>query len=165
MVGEQYYCYHNLKPGDTIVSRFKEFKGGLKGLVHYITVLTPEWAIHNLPETGVALISMDKVAEDYREVQKVERFEGGPTELECLIARAKKVMGRPYHLLQFNCESLANYLRYGRPESKQVLAVMLVLVLAIIALIGFVIAAGRRGAQSGGNGGLATPRQHAGYAV
>lgn len=152
MNAAEYIRYHNLKPGDAIVSRFKEKKAGMKGLVHYVVILDHDTAIRNVPETGVTLISMDDVAVTYQEVTKIERFKGGPGELELLYQRAKQVLGKAYDLVEFNCESLANYLRYGQKKSRQVEFVFLWICLGILALIAYAVLYRRGGGPSGGGG-------------
>ncbi len=157
MVASEYVEYHQLNPGDTIVSSFREKVAGLKSLFHFIVYLGDGKAIHNMPVEGVSLVSMEEVANHYREVHRIERFEGGDNELQLLYERAREVLGKPYDLLSFNCESLANYLRYGKATSKQVIAFAVMLVLAVIAIIAFVWGFRKmmknNGSRSGGSSG------------
>jgi hypothetical protein len=152
MIAAEYIEYHNLKPGDAIVCSCREKMAGLKSLFHYIVFLGENQAMHNMPETGVSLISMDEVAEHYREVHRVERFEGDENALQALYERATEVLGKSYNLFSFNCESLANYLRYGKATSKQVIAFAVMFVLAVVALIAFIWGL-RKLMKNGGNRG------------
>jgi hypothetical protein len=143
MVAAEYIDCHNLKPGDAIVTCFQEKYAGLKSLFHYIIFLGGNQAIHNMPGTGVCLIAMDDVAVQYKEVDRIERFQGSLLELQALYVRAKEVLGKPYDLLSFNCESLANYLRFGKPTSRQVISVMVMVVLLVLAFIAFALGISR----------------------
>lgn len=132
MTGSQYIAAHALIPGDTIVARFKEKLGGLVGLNHFVVYLGGDKAIHNMPDEGVNMISMDKVAEDYEEIERIERFQGSPSQLSKLLHRAKRSIGRKYDLIKFNCESLANYLRFGSPFSRQVTNCIIGTILSVV---------------------------------
>lgn len=143
MVAAEYIDCHDLKPGDAIVTCFQEKMAGLKSLFHYIVFLGGNQAVHNMPDTGVCLITMEEVAVQYKVVDRVERFSGGLTELQAMYERVQETLGKPYDLLSFNCESLANYLRFGKPTSKQVISIAVMFFFLVVAIIAFALGIGR----------------------
>lgn len=138
MTGTLFIQHFRLSPGDTIVAKFKEKVTGLISLNHFVVYIGGNSAVHNIPGAGVVEISMDDVAANYTEISRIERFRG---DVQALYARARHALGMEYHTIKFNCESLANYVRYGSARSEQVkeVAQKFLLGMALIALIAAMI--------------------------
>lgn len=83
-----------------------------------------EWISENHWQHGVRLV---KANEYFKEGNRytVVPFEGTYQERISAVKRALAVLGRSYNLIFYNCESYANYVQTGKPESKQVLNALL----------------------------------------
>ena len=165
MNASEYIAHFELRPGDAIVSRYKAKLAGLTGLFHYVVFLGEGWAIHNQPETGVVMIPMEEVAESYPEVHRIERFQGGKTELQQLYARVRETLGKNYDLLHFNCESLANYLRFGVAKSSQVIAMAILTAIIVLAVIAIIIRFLRSSGSTGGSEGASGHANGVSYSI
>lgn len=108
-----------LYQGDSIITPYKPFFG----LSHHAIFAETcsqgiNWAIHNIPGKGVCWIKLDDLlANGY---ERIERFVGSEFERAEVIKRAKSMLGKPYSLLKFNCEHLAQYAQTKICESEQV---------------------------------------------
>lgn len=76
------------------------------------------WYLENNPQFGVRWIPGDYVDQTYPSPQ-VRRFNGTATQRSQAIERGKFLLGKPYHLTQFNCEHYANYIQTGALFSPQ----------------------------------------------
>lgn len=108
-----------VEPGDILKGK----KRGWPFLDHYITYLGSEHGfITTTWSGGVQTYSFENSAtmlEDFR-ITEIKKFDGTSWELQNLIRRALSQRGRPYSVLGFNCEHLANFVRTGKSFSRQV---------------------------------------------
>ena len=105
-----YFKNKQLQPFDILVSpdHFGIFR-------HYIIYLGNHDFIHCVPKEGVIKVAPEEIKQ--RELITVLR----PTiqDEAAAMARALGSLGRPYDLIDFNCEGFVNYIITGKPISKQ----------------------------------------------
>lgn len=125
---------NTIEPGDMLKGK----KRGWPFLDHYITYLGEE---HGFVTTtwsrGVQIYSFEEAASffnDYK-ITEIKKFTGTRWELQNLIKRAISKRGKPYNVLGFNCEHLANFIRTGRSFSWQVGWLVLGLIVFVALLI------------------------------
>lgn len=90
-----------------------------------------EWISENHKFHGVRLVKANdffKVNNEYSFVP----FEGKYPERIAAVKRALAVLGKPYDLIEYNCEHYASFVQTGKAESKQVIT-------AIAALVGLIL--------------------------
>lgn len=127
-----YASKYGLQPAD----RIKEpiFQTGLsKHHSIYLGMDTygQEWISENHWQHGVRLV---KAADYFKDGSSytIVPFEGTYQERISAVKRALAVLGKPYDLIQYNCEHYASYVQTGKAESKQVIT-------AIAALVGLIL--------------------------
>jgi Permuted papain-like amidase enzyme, YaeF/YiiX, C92 family len=69
---------------------------------------------------GVRLITGDDFFGNQIEITRVERFTGTNYERQIAVQKALQKLGKPYDLINYNCESFASEIQTGVPHSKQV---------------------------------------------
>lgn len=129
-----YAIKYGLRPADRIIEPI--FATGLSK--HHAIYLGMdqqgiEWIAENYKLKGVRLLK----ASDYftkGKLFKVKKFDGNYSARKNAVQRALVLVGRPYDLIDFNCEHYAEYVQTGNTESKQVKTALGVL--ACIVLIG-----------------------------
>ncbi len=110
----------NLQPGDVVVVGF-----GLGLIAHYLVYMGRDRYDHYFVanvEEGVRYFraeELDRKATGAH-LKRIRRFEGSYHERNAALQRAHGIIGRPYSFLEFNCESAANLIQYGRARSHQV---------------------------------------------
>lgn len=123
-----------LRPGDQLVEAI--FPTGLtKHFAVYLGRLSDgqEWIAENHHLIGgVQLITVQDYAAARRSLVRIDRFSGTEQERQQVILRALKLAGKPYDLVQYNCEHFATEVRTGLAESKQVRNVVGGLVLLLL---------------------------------
>jgi len=65
------------------------------------------------------VITAEQFFRENPEVTRVKRFQGNNYERKLAIERALKLLGKPYNLINFNCEHFANYVQSGNVKSDQ----------------------------------------------
>lgn len=111
----------NLQPGDTIVVPKRSFK-----LVqhHALYLGYDDYGNHYMCENVIGVgVKLTRVSEFFisvYEVTRIEKFHGNDLARKTLVQRALSKLGKPYNLINYNCESFCNDIRYARPKSKQV---------------------------------------------
>ncbi len=113
--------HYFLKPGDKLVEAI--FATRLtKHFSVYLGRLSDgqEWIAENHHSTaGVRLITF-KDYQKSRRIVRIDRFNGTEHQRREAILRALQLAGKPYDLLQYNCEHFATEVTTGLPTSKQV---------------------------------------------
>ncbi|MCB0494408.1 MAG: hypothetical protein KDC93_18550, partial [Cyclobacteriaceae bacterium] len=72
----------------------------------------------------------------YPEVTKIVRFQGNDLDRELAVKRALDQLGKPYSLINFNCENFANHVQFGKSFSRQInTAIFLVVVITMVNLL------------------------------
>ncbi|MES2679370.1 MAG: hypothetical protein V4635_05765 [Bacteroidota bacterium] len=111
---------NNLKSGDVIV-----VPEGIFNLVaHYVVYRGvdfngTEQYMENINGHGVRYITGEQFISDYPVAKRIRRFTGSDCERQLAIERGDALIGRPYHLVRFNCEDYANHIQYNKAYSKQ----------------------------------------------
>jgi hypothetical protein len=118
---------YGLQPADRLIEPI--FQTGLTkhhSIYLGIDAEGTEWIAENHKFVGVRLIK----ASDYflkGKLIKTERFRGNYQQRIAAVKRALSLLGKPYNLIDFNCEHYAQYVQTGKIESKQVSTVLAVL--------------------------------------
>jgi hypothetical protein len=110
----------NLTPGDRIIVP----KSQLRVIEHHATYLGQNFQgehfiVDNIIGEGVRLITADLFFKDVIEITRIERFTGSNYNRKILVIKALNSVGKPYDLINYNCEHFANELSTGNPFSKQ----------------------------------------------
>src|SRR5581483_7130045 len=118
-----YVSYYNLSPGDRIVIP----KSNLRIVQHHTIYLGYDnngthWIIENVIGTGVRLITVDDFFRGVTSVTRIEKFQGTNVDRKLAVQNALLKVGKPYDLINYNCESFANEVQKGTITSSQVKA-------------------------------------------
>ena len=110
-----------VQPGDRLIVP----KSGFRIIQHHALYLGQDslgtdWIAENKVGIGVRLITADNFFKDVIEITKIERFNGSNSERRKVVERALNQLGKPYDLINYNCESFANHAIHNRIKSKQV---------------------------------------------
>lgn len=110
-----------LNPADVIIAK----KRGWYVWDHYIVYMGSQhskmYFIANDMSGGVRIFDeheVEKLITQF-EPRQVRKFEGDYWERQHALKRAEGELGKKYNLISFNCEHLANYIQFGKRESKQ----------------------------------------------
>ena len=110
----------NLQPGDSIVVP----KSDWKIIEHYIVFLGcdeygNEWCAENHNVSGVRIVLAKEVLTGIVQVNRVKRFKGNKYERKAAVQKALAKAGKPYSLINYNCEHFSNEIQTGIPSSSQ----------------------------------------------
>lgn len=130
-----YAVKYGLRPADRIIepifaTGFSKHHAIYLGMDHQGT----EWIAENYKFRGVRLVK----AIDYFQkgkLIKVRKFHGSYRDRIQAVKRALSLLGKPYDLIDFNCEHYAEYVQNGKPQSEQVNRVMGALKVAAAAIL------------------------------
>jgi hypothetical protein len=130
-----YIKLYNLKPGDRIISP-KSVLGIVK---HHAIYLGQNFdGQHLIAENTfgkyVRIVLAEEFFTEYDEVTQIDPFIGNGQQRRLAIERALNQMGKPYDLINFNCEHFANFVQSGQIKSDQI-GIALLLSLLLVALI------------------------------
>jgi hypothetical protein len=111
----------NLQPADSIVVP----KSELRMIEHYIVFLGcdelgNEWFAENNNVVGVRIIQAKDIRNDLIQVNRVKKFIGTNHQRMLAVKRALQEAGRPYSLINYNCEHFSNKVQTGKASSRQV---------------------------------------------
>lgn len=76
--------------------------------------------IENAIGKGVQIVSKAHVFRGGYEFTRVERFTGNQQQRNVTVQLAMQLIGKPYNLLNFNCEHYANTVQHKKSYSNQV---------------------------------------------
>ncbi len=117
----QLISHFNLEPGDRIV-----VPKSLFGVVqhHALYLGYNEYGEHLICENiiGVGVI-VTRVADFFQEaksVTRIEKFQGNNFERKQIVQKALDRLGKPYSLINYNCESFCNDVQHNVIKSAQV---------------------------------------------
>lgn len=120
-----------LSPGDRIIIP----KSPL-GLVQHHAIYDGDGHVYeNKFGFGVVRTPLSVFFNNTLGVTEVRRFQGTDVQLRFALNRAKNLLGRPYHLVRFNCEHFADYVQWGRSYSKQVVTGLSISAAALAVLV------------------------------
>lgn len=127
------YNLRNLKPGDRLVFP--------KGMIQHHAIYIGNDAygnrvyIENHINHGVTAVSETYLFRDGYHITRIEPFIGSNIQRNEAVKRAKQLIGKPYNLINFNCEHYANTVQHNRSYSKQVGAgVVAVVTIALLSI-------------------------------
>lgn len=129
-----YITYYNLKPGDRIVTP-KSFFGMIQHHAIYLgqNYYGQDLIAENAYGKYVQIVTAENFFLEYPEVTRIIRFKGNGNDREVAVKRALDQLGKPYSLINFNCEHFANLVQFNIARSAQVsVGLLLLLVVAII---------------------------------
>ena len=114
---------NSISPADRIVVP----KSDIKMVKHHAIYLGQndqgvDLIIENNIGIGVKLTTADEFFMKSPVISRVERFTGSNDERRLAVERALVQIGRPYNLINYNCESFSNHVQHNVLESKQVKA-------------------------------------------
>lgn len=110
-----------LLPGDRIIVP----KSGLRIIQHHVLYLGQnhhgvDLIAENKVGFGVRLLTADVFFKGVIEITRIKKFPGNNFQRKIAVQRALHKMGKPYHLIDYNCQHFANEIQYGKIESDQV---------------------------------------------
>lgn len=111
----------NLEPGDRVI-----VPKSLLGLVqhHALYLGYNEFGEHlmceNVIGNGVILTRVDSFFQDIKSVTRIEKFNGNNLQRKLIVQKALSRLGRPYSLINYNCESFCNDVQHNIIKSAQV---------------------------------------------
>lgn len=116
-----YSKMYGLQTGDQIITPL--FASGLSK--HFAVYLGydengNEWIAENHKLNGVQIISAFTYFNQIKIVDRIEKFRGSMVQRRALISKAKRLIGTPYNLVNYNCEHFATDITTGRAESRQI---------------------------------------------
>lgn len=132
------YNLSNLKPCDRLVLPKREL-----GLIqhHAIFIGTDAYGsnlyIENGIGKGVQIVDEKHLFRDGYNLTRVEIFQGNTLQRNIALNRAMGLVGKPYDLINFNCEHYANTVQHNRCYSKQVYIGIISAFLVLILFINF----------------------------
>ena len=116
-----YIQHYNLTPGDEIIVPKSDFNI----IQHHALYLgfdenKTDWIIHNTAGVGVSLITADEFFSLCPHITEIRRFIGTNEERKLLVQRALTKIGKPYHLIDYNCQHFTSEVKTGKTVNKQV---------------------------------------------
>ncbi|MCZ2250035.1 MAG: lecithin retinol acyltransferase family protein [Bacteroidia bacterium] len=110
-----------LQPADRLVIP----KSGLNLVQHHAIYLGKDnygkrMYIENAIGKGVQVVNEAYLFRGAYELTRVERFTGNQYQRNAAVQSAMQLIGKPYDLLNFNCEHYANAVQHRKSYSKQV---------------------------------------------
>lgn len=133
-----YVKFYKLKPGDRIVA-----PKSLAGIIQHHAIYLgqnhhgQDLIAENAYGKFAAVVDAKKFFTEYPQITRVEEFKGNNLERRTAVERALKLLGKPYSLINFNCEHFANYVQHGKVESFQINQG--ILALCVIVVVGLLI--------------------------
>lgn len=111
----------NLEPGDRIVIP-KSFLGIIQHHALYLGYNREGQHLicENMIGIGVRLIQVEDFFKDVSSVTRIEKFKGNNIERTKLVEKALSKLGKPYSLINYNCESFCNDVQHNVIKSTQV---------------------------------------------
>ncbi len=112
----------NLEPGDRIVVP-KSLFCIIQHHALYLGYndLGEHLICENMIGVGVRLIRVDDFFKDVISVTRIEKFQGKNFERRKLVEKALSKLGKPYSLINYNCESFCNDVQHNVIKSDQLL--------------------------------------------
>lgn len=110
-----------LMPGDRIVVP----KSGFRIVQHHaIYVGQDKLGQHLIVENkigfGVRVVTSDLFFSDVLEITRIEKFKGSPYDRRMAVQKALQKVGKPYLLIDYNCQHFANEVQHNSIQSEQV---------------------------------------------
>ena len=113
--------HFNLEPGDRVI-----VPKSLLGLVqhHALFLGYNEFGEHlmceNVIGNGVIITRVDSFFQDIKSVTRIEKFIGNNLQRKLIVQKALTRLGKPYSLINYNCESFCNDVQHNVIKSAQV---------------------------------------------
>lgn len=119
--------HFNLEPGDRII-----IPKSLFGLVQHHALylgynnLGQHLICENVFGVGVKLTRVEDFFYDVKNVTRIEKFQGNNFERKQIVQKTLTKLGKPYSLINYNCESFCNDIQHNVIKSPQVSAGLLI---------------------------------------
>ena len=124
-----------LQTGDELISA-KSNDAAIKH--HAVAIRYPNnpvvFVMDNDVDSGVKLQKITQYLKENSLIRINRLFATRLQKME-ILKRVKQVIGASYDVFKFNCEHLANYLRFGTPESKQLKKYVFIFLSLIVVII------------------------------
>ncbi|HRN48398.1 lecithin retinol acyltransferase family protein [Agriterribacter sp.] len=129
---------NNLRPGDRLVLPKSEWDLIQHHVIYIGTDANGNRSyIENFAGKGVQLVNEKRLFRDGHYVTRIEPFVGDIFQRNEAIKRAMQLIGKPYDLVNFNCEHYANTVQHNKSYSKQVNIGLVAGLIALVLSIGF----------------------------
>ncbi len=130
--------HFNLQPGDRIVVP----KSQWQLVQHHALYLGYDdfgnhYMCENVAGVGVKLTRVEQFFNGVSKITRIERYSGANFERKVVVQNALSKLGKPYNLINYNCESFVNDVLISKKHSKQVGNALGLLGLAL--LVGIVV--------------------------
>lgn len=112
--------HFNLEPGDRVI-----VPKSLLGLVQHHALylgyneLGEHLMCENVIGNGVILTRVDSFFQDIKSVTRIEKFDGNNFQRKLIVQKALTRLGKPYSLINYNCESFCNDVQHNIINSNQ----------------------------------------------
>jgi hypothetical protein len=116
-----YVAQYGLLPGDQIVEAL--FVTGMtKHFALYLgeDIYGQQWIEENHHLEGVRVVAAPEYFAAAGRIARIDRFSGSNAERRQVVLRALQLAGKPYDLINYNCEHFVNEASSGRAVSRQV---------------------------------------------
>lgn len=118
---EEKFYLETLQPADRLVIP----KSGLNMVQHHAIYLGKDnngnrIYIENAIGRGVQVVNEAYLFRGGYEITRVEQFSGNQYQRNAAVQLAMQLIGKPYNLLNFNCEHYANTVQHRKSYSNQV---------------------------------------------
>jgi hypothetical protein len=112
--------HFNLQPGDTVVVP----KSSFKLVKHHALYLGYDYygnhyMCENVIDVGVKLTRVEDFFFSVTEVTRIEKFHDNDLARKIIVQKALSKLGQPYNLINYNCESFCNDIKYNKSKSTQ----------------------------------------------
>ncbi|MDB5142958.1 MAG: Lecithin retinol acyltransferase [Mucilaginibacter sp.] len=134
-----YYAnLYNLRPGDRIVCQHST----IPFIEHHLIYLGPDFLNNELMAenhkgTNVQLIFAQDFFKNSPVILEIQPFKGSRYDRILAVQKALDLVGKPYDVINYNCESFANDIQHNHTQSDQVKKVLGWAALALI--VGLII--------------------------
>ena len=110
-----------LEAGDTVVVPKSEWEV-IQHHALYVgcNPMDHHYMCENVVGEGVKLNRLKDFIQGTSKITTIKKFEGTPIERQTVVQKALAKLGRPYHLLSYNCEHFVNDVLTRTPASAQV---------------------------------------------
>jgi Lecithin retinol acyltransferase len=125
--------HFNLEPGDRII-----IPKSLLGLVQHHALylgynnLGEHLICENVFGVGVKLTRVEYFFQDVKSVTRLEKFQGNNFERRQIVQKALTKLGKPYSLINYNCESFCNEIQHNVIKSPQVSTGLLIVFVGLV---------------------------------
>ena len=131
-----YINFYNLKPGDRIITP----KSPIGLIQHHVIYLGKNFENQDLIAENafgkyVRVVTAEEFFTEYNHTPKIVSFQGSNHQRSEAVRRALDQLGKPYDLINFNCEHFANLVQTGYLKSLQMNSAVFLLIILVAIII------------------------------